>query len=257
MVYYRRGPVITRVESRTDFNYPNNTLCSKGYAQLQEQYHPERLRRRRAGRRVRRIGSRWSSPFRNWGSRRKSPAAGGCSHLFRVTGVEADGLGAVPCFNRIKPLPTYREPAESPVSKPDMAAKYPLVLMTGARIPFYTHSKWREIPWVSEFQPEPVINLNPNDAGRRGIKEGDRVVLENSYGQLRVKAHLTEMVGPGVVDMFHGWPDQDVNTMVARDFDPIFSRPDSRGRHGLAARPGFPRFPFWPNTHLVQGSSPA
>ncbi len=44
IVYYRRGPVITRLESRKDFNYPTNTLCSKGYAQLQEQYHPARLR---------------------------------------------------------------------------------------------------------------------------------------------------------------------------------------------------------------------
>ncbi len=44
MVYYRRGNVITRLETRQDHNYPNNTICSKGYAQLQEQYHPERLR---------------------------------------------------------------------------------------------------------------------------------------------------------------------------------------------------------------------
>jgi len=44
IVYYRRGGVITRLYSRNDFNYPANTLCSKGYAQLQEQYHPERLR---------------------------------------------------------------------------------------------------------------------------------------------------------------------------------------------------------------------
>ena len=44
IVYHRRGEVITRLYARKDFNYPANTLCSKGYAQLQEQYHPERLR---------------------------------------------------------------------------------------------------------------------------------------------------------------------------------------------------------------------
>jgi anaerobic selenocysteine-containing dehydrogenase len=44
IVYFRQGEVITRLESRRDFNHPANTLCSKGYAQLQEQYHPERLR---------------------------------------------------------------------------------------------------------------------------------------------------------------------------------------------------------------------
>ena len=119
------------------------------------------------------------------------------------------------------PLPTYKEPLESPQSTPDLAKKYPLVLMTGARIPFYTHSKWREVPWLSELQPEPVVNLNPGDAAARAIKEGDKVVLENSHGKITVKAHLTEMVTKGMVDMFHGWAHQDVNVMLTRDFDPI------------------------------------
>lgn len=123
------------------------------------------------------------------------------------------------------PLPTYKEPVESPLSKPEMAEKYPLVLMTGARIPFYTHSKWREVPWVSEFQPEPVVNLNPSDAKGRGVKEGDKVIIENAHGQIKVKAHLTEMISPGIVDMFHGWPNQDVNTMVPRYLDPISGFP--------------------------------
>ena len=123
------------------------------------------------------------------------------------------------------PLPTYKEPVESPSSRPDMAKKYPLVLMTGARIPFFTHSKWRDVPWVSDFQPEPIVNLNPGDAGLRGIKEGDKVLLENAHGSITIKAHLTEMVSPGMVDMFHGWPKQDVNVMITRDFDPISGFP--------------------------------
>ncbi len=123
------------------------------------------------------------------------------------------------------PLPTYKEPVESPVSNPKMAKKYPLVFMTGARIPFYTHTKWRDVPWVSEFQPEPVVNLNPKDARQRGIKEGDKVVLENSHGSITVKAHLTEMVTAGIVDMYHGWAKQDVNMMLTRDFDPISGFP--------------------------------
>jgi anaerobic selenocysteine-containing dehydrogenase len=123
------------------------------------------------------------------------------------------------------PLPSYKEPVESPSSRPDMAKKYPLVLMTGARIPFYTHSKWRDVPWVSDFQPEPVVNLNPGEAAARGIREGDKVVIENAHGAITVRAHLTEMVSPGMVDMFHGWPSQDVNTMITRDFDPISGFP--------------------------------
>ena len=125
----------------------------------------------------------------------------------------------------IDPLPTYREPLDSPVSNREMAKKYPLVFMTGARVPFYTHTKWRDVPWLSEFQPEPVVNLNPGDAAARGIREGDKVVIENAHGRITVKAHLTEMVSAGMVDMFHGWVKQDVNTMLTRDFDPISGFP--------------------------------
>ena len=125
----------------------------------------------------------------------------------------------------LDPLPVYAEPIESPVSKPDLAKKYPLVLMTGARVPFYTHSKFRDIPWLSEFQPEPVVNLNIEDATDRGISEGDHVFIENDYGKIKVKAHVTRTVSRGVVDIFHGWADQDVNIMVPRHFDPISGFP--------------------------------
>ena len=127
--------------------------------------------------------------------------------------------------NGLDPLPVYAEPVESPVSKPDLAKKYPLVLMTGARVPFYTHSKFRDIPWLSEFQPEPVVNLNAEDAAARGIAEDDYVFIENDYGRIKVKAHVTKTVSRSVVDMFHGWADQDVNALVPRHFDPISGFP--------------------------------
>ena len=123
------------------------------------------------------------------------------------------------------PLPTYKEPVESPASNPEMARKYPLVFMTGARIPFYTHTKFRDLPWLNELQPEPVVNLNPADAVARGIAEGDKVIIENTHGRITVKAHLTAMVKAGMVDMFHGWVKEDVNTMLTRDFDPISGFP--------------------------------
>ena len=40
-----------------------------------------------------------------------------------------------------------------------------------------------------------------------------------------VTAHLTERVKGGMVDVFHGWSKQDVNTMLIRDFDPISGFP--------------------------------
>ena len=53
------------------------------------------------------------------------------------------------------PLPTYHEPAESPVSTPDIAAAYPLVLTTGARKLGYLHSRFRNVPSLKSRSPEP------------------------------------------------------------------------------------------------------
>ena len=123
------------------------------------------------------------------------------------------------------PLPTYKEPVESPISTPDLAKKYPLILDTGSRIPFYTHSKLRELPWLRELMPEPVVRLNPQDAAKRNIKEGDDVILETSLGQLKFKAQVTNLVMPGMVDVFHGWEQANINELIARRFDPISGFP--------------------------------
>ena len=47
--------------------------------------------------------------------------------------------------NGYDPLPTYREPVESPLSTPDLARRYPLVLTTGVRTISYTHSQHRNL----------------------------------------------------------------------------------------------------------------
>jgi len=128
------------------------------------------------------------------------------------------------------PLPTYREPEDY---GEELAGKYPLLLVTGTRIPVYTHSKHRELSWLRDISPDPVININPEDAGARGIAEGDPVVMETPYGRMRARAHLTHVVPPGVVDVFHGWasvPGADVNAVLPRHFDPISGFPSYKTR---------------------------
>lgn len=126
------------------------------------------------------------------------------------------------------PLPVFKEPEESPVSRPDLAQRYPLVLITGSRVPMYTHSKLRELSWLRDLMPYPIANINPEDAEKRGINEGDLIVIENSHGRIKVHAHLTYIVPQGVVDVFHGWaiiPEAHVNVLIPRLFDPISGFP--------------------------------
>ncbi len=126
---------------------------------------------------------------------------------------------------KLDPLPTYKEPIESPISTPDLASKFPLVLNTGSRMNIYTHSKLREIPWLRELSPDPIVRINPADASKRNIKDGDDVTLSTPLGSIKVKASLTNLVMPGVIDIFHGWENANVNELIARKFDPISGFP--------------------------------
>ena len=70
------------------------------------------------------------------------------------------------------PLPTYCEPAESPLSTPHIAAQYPLVLTIGARTVGYLHSRFRNIPSLWDRSPEHFVEINPQTAGKLEIADG-------------------------------------------------------------------------------------
>jgi anaerobic selenocysteine-containing dehydrogenase len=113
------------------------------------------------------------------------------------------------------PLPEYKEGLKA-------SEDYPLILISGPRIPYITHSKWREdSPWLFELQRDPLLMIHPKDAAKRHIKRGDDIIVKSAWGQIRVKAKPTVMVQPGVVSMMHGWAKANVNELVPRQFDPI------------------------------------
>lgn len=124
-------------------------------------------------------------------------------------------------------LPTYKEPVFSPVSTPDVAEKFPLIMNSGSRVPYYTHSKERHIPWLNQFMPEPVVRLSKADAEARGIAHGDMVRITSPVNDTGITAKLevTNIVRPGMIDMFHGWAKANVNELISRDFDPISGFP--------------------------------
>jgi anaerobic selenocysteine-containing dehydrogenase len=122
-------------------------------------------------------------------------------------------------------LPTYKEPPEGPVAAHQTAEKFPLIFNTGSREPMYTHSRHRNNPRLRELQPNPKLDINPKDAQSRGIKQGEDVIVETPAGRITVKANITNLAQPGVVHVFHGWPQADVNTILPRTFDPITGFP--------------------------------
>jgi anaerobic selenocysteine-containing dehydrogenase len=126
----------------------------------------------------------------------------------------------------LEPLPKYVEPEISPVTTPGIADKYPLVLTTGSRIPMFIHSRTFRLPWTRKLRPDPKVDLNPLDARERQINHNDWVQLETPKASINVRANVTEITPPGVVNMYHAYPEADVNLLMESDYlDPISGYP--------------------------------
>ena len=103
------------------------------------------------------------------------------------------------------PLPKYTEIPESPVSRPDLAEKYPYILSSGLRTPTFFHTANRQIPWLREIRPDPLVEIHPATAEKHGIREGDWVWIESPRGRAKEKTKLNDGIDPVVIVAEHGW----------------------------------------------------
>lgn len=102
------------------------------------------------------------------------------------------------------PLPVHCEPAESHVSKPHLTSRFPLI-GTSRRSGMYIHTRYRNLPSLRKREPDCLVRIHPDDAGQRGIKDGDLTVVESPVGSVSVKAKVSLETRPGTVVMDYGW----------------------------------------------------
>ena len=186
-------------------------------------------------------------------------------------------------WNLPDPIPVHREPIYSP--RPDLVAKYPtrdnfmahrvinygrtvqqlavdrniardfpIVLTTGRLVEYEGGGEeTRSNKWLAELQQDMFVEINPQDAAERGIRDGQWVLVwgpEMPKGKVcRMKALVTERVGKGVAFMpfhFAGWfmsEDQrrkypagtdpivlgeSANTVTTYGFDPVTSMQETK-----------------------------
>lgn len=103
------------------------------------------------------------------------------------------------------PLPDYQEPPESPLSTPDIAEEYPLVLTTGTRINSFFLSEQRQLKSLRKTNPVPLATLHPETAAQYGISDGDWIFIQTKRGKITQKARVTEDMKQGVVNCQIGW----------------------------------------------------
>ena len=105
----------------------------------------------------------------------------------------------------LDPVAHYEEPPFTPVSRPDLTKEYPLILGTGRRSAAFFISEHRNIPWLRQLDPDPIVEINPKTAKNLGIGNGEWVWVENWFGKCKLKAKVTLEVPDWMVMAAHGW----------------------------------------------------
>jgi len=141
------------------------------------------------------------------------------------------------------PLPTYKEPPESPIQTPELFEKFPYILTTGSRRKEFFQSEHRQIASLRKRRPDPQVEIHPEVASLHGINHGDWVIVTSPRGSIRMKALVTKDIHPKVVNVEHGWwfpekpgPDYgvwesnaNILTNNAPPYDPAFGSYQLRG----------------------------
>jgi len=105
-------------------------------------------------------------------------------------------------------------------------AEYPFLLTTG-RVLYHYHSVLtRKSPGLSAIYPEGILELNPDDAGRLGLKPDNGLVeVSSRRGKVNVKAKASDRLPPGVVFMTFHFKEAAVNLLTVDTLDPVAKIP--------------------------------
>jgi formate dehydrogenase alpha subunit len=105
--------------------------------------------------------------------------------------------------------------------------EYPYLLTTGRVLYHYHATLSRKSKGLSEIYPEGLIEINPEDAVKLGIKPDNGLVeVASRRGSVRVKAQVTDKVPPGVVFMSFHFKEAAANLLTVDTLDPVAKIPE-------------------------------
>jgi len=134
-----------------------------------------------------------------------------------------------------EPLPKYIEPTEGPLGNPELVESFPLVFNSGARPQTDFRSQHHGIEGLVTDNPEPLVEINIEDAEKRDIRSGDLVRVITPRGSVPFRAKVTDAIAEGCIEcMFGGgtpvgpkaWQEWNVNELTdINNYDSISGFP--------------------------------
>jgi len=115
----------------------------------------------------------------------------------------------------------FKPPAEVP------DAEYPFVMTTG-RVLYHYHTATmsRLSKGIMERCPESLVEINPKDADKLGLTEGQFVKVSSRRGAVQAKSDVTTRVPEGTIFMNFHFREAAVNLLTNPALDPIAKIPE-------------------------------
>jgi len=104
----------------------------------------------------------------------------------------------------LDPLPDYLPPYECHETAPELAAKYPLAMISPPARNFL-NSTFVNVQSLRSIEGEQSCVMHPEDAQARDLRDGDMVCIYNDRGSLEARLSVSERTRVGLVVGFGIW----------------------------------------------------
>jgi len=129
-------------------------------------------------------------------------------------------------FKRGKGRFVFTDFVETPELQGDDMHEYPFILTTGRRLQHYNcGSMTRRTPNIELMTCDELL-INPGDAARHGIGNGDRVRVRSRQGETRLRAKLSDDVRRGELFTTFHFPEVAINQLTSGVLDPEAMTPE-------------------------------
>ena len=105
--------------------------------------------------------------------------------------------------------------------------EYPLLLTTGRSLfHFHTGTMSRKVDGLNIFMSEEQVEINPEDALRLGVADGETVKVISRRGEVVAKAKVTDISPPGAIFMTFHFAESPTNVLTNPALDPVSKIPE-------------------------------